>query len=90
MEEIEFKSTWIRMEERLPSSGTRCMVTDGTSVVIATIILDSSGQTMWMFSGLGSSESTESTFDIQAWMPLPRPPQRIISVNETPKEIPTV
>lgn len=65
-----------------PTSGTRCMVSDGDVVVIATYLTDNeTKEIMWLFNGLNEEE--RHAFDVQGWMPLPPPIQKII---EPPKE----
>jgi len=67
----EFKSTWTRPSVLTPPTGTRCLVTDGDVIVIGTYISESPDKCIWILSGL--TETDSSTFDIQGWMPLPKP-----------------
>lgn len=83
MNESEFTAHWSRMTTP-PPSGTRCLVSDGDVVVIATYLTDNqTKEVMWMFNGLNEAE--RQVFDVQGWMPLPKPIQKIIP--EPPKEI---
>lgn len=79
MNEKEFTAVWSRMDTP-PQSGTRCLVTDGDVVVIATYISDSD-RTLWLFCG-NIADKDAHTFDVQGWMPLPKPIPKLIKVND--------
>jgi hypothetical protein len=78
MEEYEFKSYWSSMETP-PGNATRCLVTDGELVVIATYINDCEKNSAWIFQGLTDGGTT---FQVIAWMNLPRPIQKPVLVEE--------
>lgn len=78
MDESEIQEKWIRLTSALPTSGNRCLVTDGDVIVIATYISESNNS-IWMFSGLNESDS--KNFDVQGWMNLPKPPKKIVSYD---------
>lgn len=78
--EFDIQSNWIRPADTLPPSGTRCIVTDGDVVLIATYISENQESFVWMFTGL--TESDSKNFDVQGWMPLPRPIKKIVKANE--------
>lgn len=75
MEEFDFQSNWLRMVTP-PVSGTRCLVTDGDVIVIATYLVEADNNHVWIFSGL--TEEDSKTFSVQAWMTLPNPAKKII------------
>jgi hypothetical protein len=79
MEEFDFQANWARMSSP-PPSGTRCIVTDGDVIFIATYIIDSDGRSIWIFSGL--TESDSKNFKVQGWMILPTPIKKIVEENE--------
>jgi len=84
MNESEFTAVWSRMDTP-PPSGTRCLVTDGDVVVIATYISDSSDKrTLWLFCG-NIADKDAHTFEVQGWMPLPKPIPKLVKVNEDEK-----
>lgn len=80
--EESFQAHWSRMSTP-PVSGQRYMVTDGDVIVLATYIEDNKGN-MWIFSGLNESDS--KTFDVQGWMPLPKPIKKIVTHENTAGE----
>ena len=81
-EKEEFTAHWSHMDTSPPSSGTRCLVSDGDVVVIATYLTDNeTKEVMWIFNGLNEGE--RHAFDVQGWMPLPPPIRRVV---EPPKE----
>ena len=67
MEEFDFQTNWCDMSTP-PPSGTRCIVTDGEVIFIATYILETSSN-VWIYSGM--SETDSKNFKVRAWMPLP-------------------
>jgi hypothetical protein len=69
MADFDFQANWCDMLSP-PPSGTRCIVTDGEVIFIATYILENDGNNVWICSGL---EDSKNTFKVQSWMPLPRP-----------------
>ena len=73
MDDGIFQSTWHRTTEP-PHTGTRCIVTDGDVVVIATYISESVSSSIWLLSGI--DESQVQKFKVQDWMPLPTPIKR--------------
>jgi hypothetical protein len=78
MEEFDFQANWCGMSSP-PPSGTRCIVTDGEVIFIATYILESGGN-IWIFSGL--TESDAKNFKVHAWMALPKPSEKVTRENE--------
>lgn len=76
MDEYDIKANWVRPTTTLPASGTRCIVTDGDVIVIATYVAQD-GQSVWIFSGLNENDS--SKFAVQGWMTLPKPIKKIVS-----------
>ncbi len=76
--EYTYKEHWRRMDDP-PSSGTRCLVTDGDVIIIATYLSDTE-KTVWIFAGIEEKDS--KSFDVQGWMPLPRPVKKIIKYEE--------
>lgn len=74
----EFISYWEGVETS-PPNATRCLVTDGDLVVIATHLTDSD-KTTWMFQGLIDGGKG---FNVIGWMPLPRPMKKPIDKDET-------
>jgi len=83
--EFDIQSNWIRPTTSLPSTGTRCIVTDGDVIVIATYISENSENCIWMFSGL--NETDTKTFTVQGWMPLPKPIKKLVSYEEGTEEV---
>jgi hypothetical protein len=83
MEEFDFQANWCDMATP-PPSGTRCIVTDGEVIFIATYILETDGNNMWICSGLAETDS--KNFKVQGWMPLPKPIlkpiEKIVKENE--------
>jgi len=80
MNESEYMAVWSRMDTP-PVPGTRCLVTDGEVVVIATYLTDNqTKEVVWVFSEI--NESNHSSFDVYAWMPLPRPLPKLVKVND--------
>lgn len=75
MEEYDIKSNWIRLP-LLPASGTRCLVTDGDTIVMGTYAAP-----VWILEGLHQTES----FHAIGWMELPRPLKKIVTYDETIK-----
>jgi len=77
------ENNWIRLCDRLPSSGERCLITDGDVVVIATHIPQGDDKYVWIISELEITKSeTDKTFDVQGWMPLPKPIKKIVAYEE--------
>ncbi len=72
-DEYDIKSKWVRPNTELPSAGTRCIVTDGDVMIIATY----TGDTGWLFSEI-SFECAKS-FVVQGWMALPKPIKKLVS-----------
>lgn len=85
MEEYEFQAVWQPFPITGPPNATRCLVTDGDLVVIATYISDTENST-WMFQGLTDDEAS---FKVVGWMPLPRPMEKPI-VEPVSKNAPIV
>jgi len=83
MDEFDIQSNWVRPIESLPVSGTRCIVTDGDLVLIATYISDNN-ESVWMLTGL--EESSSKSFDVQGWMPLPKTIKKLVKANEVTSE----
>jgi len=82
MNEPEFSAVWSRMTSP-PVSGTRCLITDGEVVVIATYLTDTiNGEAIWLFDKLDES----NPFDVQGWMPLPKPLEKVIPVIKIPEQ----
>jgi hypothetical protein len=81
MEEFDIQTNWTRPSDHFPTSGTRCIVTDGDVIIIATYISDTAGHNIWIFSGLADNDS--KTFDVQGWMPLPKQIKKVVTY-ETP------
>ena len=80
MSEPEFTATWSRMTTP-PISGTRCLITDGEVVVIATYLKDAvTGEAIWLFERLNESEY--KPFDVQGWTYLPRIPENLNSTEK--------
>ena len=69
MTEFDFQANWCDMSTP-PPSGERCIVTDGEVIFIATYILETDGNNVWICSGLADSKNN---FKVQSWMPLPKP-----------------
>ena len=67
MQEYEFVGHWTN-KDTLPTNATRCLVTDGDLVIIATYLTDGTKST-WMFHGLDEKDK----FNVIGWMELPRP-----------------
>jgi hypothetical protein len=80
MNDTNFTAAWTRIDTP-PVSGTRCLVSDGDVVVIATYIIDSDSRKFWIFSS-NAGEREDKTFDVQGWMPLPRPIQKLVKAVE--------
>jgi hypothetical protein len=72
--DFDFQANWSEMTT-LPPSGTRCIVTDGDVIVIATYLYEESGN-IWIFSGLTESDSNK--FRVQSWMELPKPKKIVL------------
>jgi len=67
MDEYIFTQSWKPISTP-PYNATRCLVTDGDIVIIATYV-QNNDSAMWMFQGL----SAGTPFDIIGWMELPKP-----------------
>ena len=83
LNEYEFTGRWSDMKTP-PPNATRCLVTDGDLVLIATYLNDDD-KSVWMYQGLTAGE----TFNVIGWMELPRPMEKLvtnepITINETP------
>lgn len=78
--EFDIQSNWIRPTDSWPSSGTRCIVTDGDVVFIATYISENNESHVWILTGLAESDS--KNFDVQGWMPLPKQIKKLVKANE--------
>ena len=78
--EYDIQTNWIRPTTTLPPSGTRCIVTDGDVVVIATYISENNENCIWMLTGL--TETDSKAFVVQGWMPLPKPIKKLVKANE--------
>lgn len=65
MNDYKFESYWVTIIE-LPPSGTRCLVTDGEHITIATFVSSGEPPAVWLFS------EVVGQFDIISWMPLPK------------------
>ena len=84
MDEFDIQYNWIRPTESFPPSGTRCIVTDGDLVLMATYISENNESHVWLLTGLAEADS--KTFDVQGWMPLPKPIKKLVKANETSGE----
>ncbi len=78
--EYDIQTNWIRPTTTLPPSGTRCIVTDGDVVVIATYISENDENCIWMLTGL--TETDSKAFVVQGWMPLPKSIKKLVKANE--------
>jgi hypothetical protein len=85
MDKYEFIGHWTDTDTP-PTSATRCLVTDGDLVVIATYVSNNGKNSMWMFQGLNEG----AQFHVIGWMPLPRPIEKPVvepvSKDEIPKD----
>ena len=63
--DFDFQANWSQMSTP-PPSGTRCIVTDGNVIFIATYIVESDGRNIWFFSGL--TENDSKNFKVKGWM----------------------
>lgn len=79
--DYEFSGVWQPYPQTGPSNATRCLVTDGDIVVIATYLTDNKETSAWMFQGLNDNGAS---FKVIGWMPLPRPMPK--PVSEEPKK----
>ncbi len=69
MDEYIFTQSWIPISTP-PLNATRCLVTDGDLVIIATYLCrDDLESPVWMFQGL----SAGTPVDVIGWMDLPKP-----------------
>lgn len=73
MDKYEFVGHWSDMDTP-PTNATRCLVTDGDLVVIATYLSDKE-TSAWMFQGLTDGGAS---FKVIGWMPMPRPMEKPI------------
>jgi hypothetical protein len=78
-----FTASWIRPAAELPANGTKCLVTDGNVVVTATYILEQDNSSIWILEGINDAKK----FDVQAWMPLPKPVAKIVPFNKDNPEL---
>lgn len=76
MKYYEFRSRWIPIATP-PQTGTRCLVTDGEHITIATYINDGT-KIHWMF-----CEVIAGLFDVIGWMPTPKPMVKMTTVSST-------
>jgi len=76
MEKYEFIGHWTNASLETPPNATRCLVTDGELIVIATYIADET-HSLWMFQGLGDTVE----FNVIGWMELPRPMKKPIVIQ---------
>lgn len=74
MEEYEFHALWTPIKTNQPPSGTRCIVTDGDTIVVGTY----AGEGVWVLPGIHS----EPSYSVIGWMPVPKPMKKIV-VYET-------
>jgi hypothetical protein len=81
MEDFDIQTNWIRPSDHFPTSNTRCIVTDGDVILIATYISDTGGHNIWIFSGLNDNDS--NTFQVQGWMPLPKAIKKLVTYEPT-------
>jgi hypothetical protein len=80
MNDTDFTAVWTRMDSP-PPSGTRCLITDGDVVVIATYLTDNeTKKVMWICNELCGGQQKMS--NVQGWMPLPRPIPKLVKVND--------
>ena len=68
---------WIRISNETPPSGTRCIVTDGDIIIIATYVKEPTNDVVWVFTGL--SQAHADSFIVKYWMPLPNLPKKIVT-----------
>ena len=73
MEEYIFKSTWKRIEST-PTSGTRCLVTDGDTIVLGTY-----AEPYWVYTGLDES----NVFNPIGWMEIPKLMKKTVVYDST-------
>jgi len=85
MEEFDIQANWIRPSDHFPASSTRCIVTDGDVIIIATYISDTDGHNIWIFSGLADNDA--KTFNVQGWMPLPKPIKKLVTYEPRVAEV---
>lgn len=64
---------WIFIKDGSPSSGQRCLVNDGVTVVIGTYV-----EQTWLLEGINSS----IPYKIIGWMPLPLPLEEIVEPSK--------
>lgn len=76
MEKYEFIGHWTNASLETPPNATRCLVTDGELIVIATYITDDT-HSVWLFQGLAEKDK----FDVSGWMDLPRPMKKPIAIQ---------
>lgn len=73
----EFIGHWQDADKVLPLNATRCLVTDGELIIIATYIADSPESSHWMFQGLTDGKE----FNVIGWMDLPRPMKKPVVIS---------
>ena len=59
---------WILVRDAFPSSGERCLVTDGHVIVLATYLLNA-GKPTWLFSGLNVAIKSFSFKFLKSFQP---------------------
>ena len=75
----DFEADWTPVApDSLPLPGTRCIVSDGDIVVLATFT-KSDDHALWIFQGL--TECANENFKVLEWMTCPRPK---VKRNEKP------
>lgn len=68
MNEYDIQENWTSIALNLPQSGTRCLVTDGEIIDIATYVNDGE-KFYWVF---GNLQEKHKEYNVIGWMILPR------------------
>ena len=71
--DYEFQAQWMPVQGNLPSTGTRCIVTDGDTIVVGTY-----AGPVWILDGIGK----DNKYEVIGWMPAPRPMKKIVPHEE--------
>lgn len=78
-EEYQFTGVWQPYPATGPSTGTRCLITDGDLVMFGTYIADGTGNTIWLIPEFNS----DHPFNVIGWMDTPKPMKKRVVYDET-------
>lgn len=74
MDDYEFQSHWTPIAVGFPARGSRCIATDGDTIVIGTYVDDG----VWVLDGIGQGCDE---YNVIGWMPVPKPIKKTVPFN---------